>query len=74
MNEKYLIEKISFYKLWLTLLVAIDASTSAWFYQNLKTVNTIEKILIFLFILAVAVIIFIITYKSRKLIKKLGAL
>jgi len=71
MHEKYILEKIGFYKLWLTLLVAMDASTMAWFFNNADKIAMFKIKLIVLVILVLTASIAVLTRKARKMIKKL---
>jgi len=71
MNEKHIIEKISFYKLWLTLLVTIDAGTTAWFFNNAQKIGLLKIIIAVFTIFLISGIVIILNWKARKMIKKL---
>jgi len=71
MNEKFIVEKTSFYKLWLTFLVTIDASVMAWFFNNAGKISLLKIIIVTLTILAVTGVIIVLTQKTRKMIKNL---
>lgn len=71
MNEKYIIEKTAFYKLWLTFLVTIDASITAWYFNNVYKIGSIKIITITLTIFIITISILILTQKTRKMIKRL---
>lgn len=71
MYEKYILEKISFYKLWITLFVAMDASTTAWFFNNHSRVNGFKLFIVVLAIIFLTATVIIITRKAREMIKKL---
>jgi hypothetical protein len=71
MNEKFIIEKTSFYKLWLTFFVTIDASVMAWFFNNANKVSLLKIIIVILTISIVTGAIIVLTQKTRKMIKNL---
>ena len=71
MNEKFLIEKLTWLRLWLTLFVTIEVGCIAWFVANF---NKTMKIFIYLDTLVVLVLIIsimVINQKIRKNIKLL---
>lgn len=72
MYKDYLKEKISFYKLWLTFFVTIDASITAWFFNNADKISLFKIIIVVISIVIVTVSITILTRKARKTIKNLG--
>jgi len=71
MNEKFILEKIAFYKLWLTFIVAIDASITAWFFNNADKTSFFKLVIVTLAILLITLVIIILTQKSRRMIKRL---
>lgn len=71
MNEKHVIEKVSFYKLWLTFFVTMEASIVAWFFNNANKIELSKIIIVACTTALFAIVIAILTYKSRKMIKKL---
>lgn len=73
MNEKHITEKTAFYKLWLTFFITIDASVTAWFFNNVSKINLMRIIIVTLTIFIVTGIIFVLTQKIRKIIKRLEA-
>lgn len=69
--EKHNLEKISLYKLFLTILATGLYGTSSWLFINRNTINANDKI----FVTLIAIIIFfamlLCIYKSRYYIDKL---
>ena len=71
MNEKYILEKISFYKFWLTFVITIDAGCIAWFVKSVST-QTISVLYITMFIIIFLTrLIFWVNYKIIVYIDKL---
>lgn len=71
-EEKYVIEKISFYKLWLTFFVTIDASVMAWFFNNASKISLFKLAIVVFAIFIITGAITILTRKARKMIKELN--
>ena len=69
MDKDFLKEKIGFYKLWLTFLVTMDASTMAWFFNNADKIYIVKVIITIAVIVALTVFILILIKKARKNIK-----
>jgi len=64
-------EKIAYLKLWLTFLVTIDASVSAWLFNNAGKVNPVKFNICFIMISLVTGLIFFIHRKTYKTIKNM---
>lgn len=64
MNEKFLIEKLTWLRLWLTLLVTIEAGCIAWFVANYSKA---VKLFVFLDVFVVVVLITSITVINQKI-------
>lgn len=71
MNEKFLTEKINYYKFWLAFIITADVSTAAWVYKNLKILSVSNFILISVILISLTCAIVIINNKSRILLKNL---
>ncbi|OGH95823.1 MAG: hypothetical protein A2104_04680 [Candidatus Melainabacteria bacterium GWF2_32_7] len=69
MDKDFLKEKIAFYKLWLTFLVTMDASTMAWFFNNANKIHILKVIITIVVIVALTIFILILIKKTRKHIK-----
>ena len=71
MTEKYLEQKIGWYKLILTLLFAASASSLGWFVNNLDAVFSLKLLTILGFMVFLSGIGYCIS-RTRQYIKKLG--
>lgn len=69
--EKHNSEKISLYKLFLTILVTGLYGMSGWFFINRSSINTTDKIIVEIAIAAFIVAIILSIYKTRIYINKL---
>lgn len=74
MNDKFITTKTDFYKLWITLLVTINAGATAWFFNNFNTIGLIKFIIVLSMIVLVDLIVLILNHKARTIIKKLEAI
>jgi hypothetical protein len=72
MDKDSIKEKIGFLKLWLTFFVTMDASSVAWFINNLGRVQLFKLRLAVLAIFILTPIIIFINNKTYKLIKNIG--
>lgn len=71
MNEKYLVEKIGYYKLLATILSTIDVGVIAWFFQNFEKIPFIKMSIGSYTIGVLTIVTIIINYKIYKTIKLL---
>jgi len=71
MEEKYLIEKIGYYKLLVTILSTVDIGVIAWFFQNFEKILMIKLIICSYIIGILTVVTIIMNYKTYKTIKLL---
>jgi hypothetical protein len=65
-------EKIDYLKLWLSFLVAIDAGSTAWLWQNLNKIIAVRSVMTFLFVIFITITVLIIHKKTYKIIKNVG--
>jgi len=72
MNERYLIEKVSYYKLMLIILATIDSGLIAWFFNNYVKIGNIKFLFIVLNIAFVSLLIGIFVQKIRMFLEKLS--
>lgn len=71
MNEKFVTEKLTWLRLWLTCLITIGAASTAWFVANC---NNADKIFVYADILVVLVLIISITVINQKIRKNIKLL
>jgi len=69
MDKDFLKEKIGFYKLLLTFIVTMDASTMAWVFNNFSKISGLKVIITIAVIVTLTVFILILIKKTRKNIK-----
>ena len=71
MNEKFLTEKISYYRLWLTFLYPTDASLLVWFSNNYGKIEAVKFSVVIILLIVITISIFSFNHKMRKFIKKM---
>lgn len=71
MYKEFLKEKISFLKLWLTLLIAIDAGSTAWLFNNYEKIKFYKVCSVIFVLILVTMAIIVISKKTYKLIKQI---
>lgn len=71
MNEKFLTEKINYYKFWLAFLITADVSIMAWGYNHFKTVSVVNFIFITFIFIGLTITIAILNKKTRNFLKNL---
>ena len=72
MNKEYLIQKINYYRFWLTFFVTIIAAMTAWFFNKLEELNLIILSSFVIGVLLATIFAYIMNIKIRTTIKKLG--
>ena len=72
MNINFIKEKIAYYKLWLTFLVAINAGVIAWTFNNYIKINSIRFFVVYFTILVISYAIIVINQKTRRFIDRIG--
>lgn len=70
--NNFLKEKIAYYKLWLILLVAIDASIIAWSFNKYVQMGSIKFFMVYFTILCISYAIIIINQKTKRFIERIG--
>ncbi len=65
-------EKISYLKLWLTFLVAIDVGSTAWLFNQTEQISYLKFSATLVLIIIVTIIITLIHKKVYKTIRNLG--
>jgi len=71
MNEKFLTEKIAFYKFWMAFMITADVSLMTWGYNHLKNLSVFNFIFMGSIVLFLTLTILIINKKSRMFLEKL---
>lgn len=71
MDKDFIKEKIAFYKLWLTFLVTMNASTMAWIFNNFNKIPDLKVAIILVVIITLTISIIILTTKTRNRIKEI---
>lgn len=72
MSESYIKEKVAYYKLWLTLFVAIDSGIIAWAFNNYVKIGSIRFFMVYFAIILVTSSIIAINQKTRRFIERMG--
>lgn len=71
-KEKYFVEKISYYKLILTILATIDSGIVAWFFNNYANISNRKFIFVIIIIFFISGIISIFIQKIRIFLERIG--
>jgi hypothetical protein len=70
--DKYFEQKIAYYKLWITIITAMDASIIAWFFNNYCKLSMIKYSFIWIIVLVFIIGTAVLNSKTGKLIDRLG--
>lgn len=71
MNKDFLKEKISFIKLWTTILMAIVVGSTAWVVNNLDKILVSLSIATIIMVIIFIIIVLLLTRKAYRLIKEM---